>query len=210
MPMSSAFHEELEEPDADNLAALAEDVVYRVPGCDDRMVRKAIRAAYRDFCRRSCALIGASVVSVSREGCCAAPLRAAHIGCVVDCAVRAEARGRELRADEWGFLGGVLRVSPRLLPEEGELEVCVTCVEMPRIGSERASPSFLQRHGDAVVSGALARLLSMTGRAWSDPQQAAQEATAYENAVSEARARYMGGGGQSGGGLNYMKGGMVL
>ena len=70
----------------------------------------------------------------------------------------------------------------------------VEAVEIPHIGEERAPREFLQRYGDALVDGALARLFSMTGRAWTDAEQARQRGVAYTNALSEARQRSMCGG----------------
>lgn len=70
----------------------------------------------------------------------------------------------------------------------------VEAVEMPHIGEERAPKAFLRRYGDAIIDGALARMLSMQGRPWTDLEQCRQHAVAYENAVSEARLRGMQGG----------------
>ena len=72
--------------------------------------------------------------------------------------------------------------------------VWVEAIEVPHIGEERAPKAFLRRHGDAIVDGALARLFSMSGKAWTDGEQARQHAVAYENAVSAARISSMQGG----------------
>ena len=61
--------------------------------------------------------------------------------------------------------------------------------EVPLIGSEKAPVGFVALHGEAICSGVLARLCSMTGRAWTDAQVAAQELVRYENAKSELRMR---------------------
>lgn len=72
--------------------------------------------------------------------------------------------------------------------------VLVEAVEVPHIGEERAPKAFLSRYGDALVDGALFRLFSMQGRAWTDVEQARQRGIAYTNALSEARQRSMFGG----------------
>jgi hypothetical protein len=89
-----------------------------------------------------------------------------------------------------------------LPPEDGAEEpprpmpvaVWVEAVEIPSLNEERAPKAFLRRYGDAIVDGALARLFSMSGRPWSDPEQARQRGLSYSNALSEARQRGMNGG----------------
>ena len=66
-------------------------------------------------------------------------------------------------------------------------KVFVRCVEVPRIGSEKAPRWFLNKYGDAVVSLALFRLFGMSGKPWSDPLQANAELVRYENAATQAR-----------------------
>ena len=84
-------------------------------------------------------------------------------------------------------------------------------MEIPHIGEERAPKAFLQRYGDAIIDGALARLFSMSGKAWTDAEQARQHAVAYSNALSEARLRGMQGGpaANSGGTFALDLGGMI-
>ena len=64
-----------------------------------------------------------------------------------------------------------------------------TVVEHLPLCFERLPRDFLNAHGDAICSGVLMKLFSMTGNAWSDLQQAAQERVNYENAKSELRMR---------------------
>ena len=49
--MASSFHEPWEVPEMADIAALAENVVYRLPGVADVMVRKMLQVAYADFAR---------------------------------------------------------------------------------------------------------------------------------------------------------------
>ena len=39
-----------------NLGSLADDIIYRVPGCSDLMVRKLLQATWRDFAERACVM----------------------------------------------------------------------------------------------------------------------------------------------------------
>jgi hypothetical protein len=95
------------------------------------------------------------------------------------------------------------RVNVGALPVEGNTEIpphhdsfalWVEAVEVPHLNEERAPKAFLRRYGDAIVDGALARMMSMTNRGWSDPEQARQHGIAYANALSEARLRSNAGG----------------
>lgn len=71
----------------------------------------------------------------------------------------------------------------------------VEAIEIPHIGEERAPKAFLRRYGDAIISGALARMFPMAGKPWTDAEQARQHAMMYANAVNEARMRSMHGNG---------------
>lgn len=72
--------------------------------------------------------------------------------------------------------------------------VLVEAVEIPHIGEERAPKEFLRRYGDVIVNGAIARMMSMPNRPWSNPEQALIHATEYQNTVSETRLRMIRGG----------------
>jgi len=56
---------------------------------------------------------------------------------------------------------------------------------MPAMSSEKAPRWLIERHGDAICSGVLARLYAMANRPWSDPQAAATESARYESFISE-------------------------
>ena len=98
-----------------------------------------------------------------------------------------------------------------LPPEDGTEEpphpmpvtVWVEAVEIPSLNEERAPKAFLRRYGDAIVDGALARLFSMSGRPWSDPEQARQRGLSYSNTLSEARQRGMNGGPDANAGCGF-------
>lgn len=54
--MSNFFETEWERPEFDSVPSLAENAVWRLPGCDDKVLRKTLQEVYRDFCKRSAAL----------------------------------------------------------------------------------------------------------------------------------------------------------
>lgn len=206
--MATAFDTEVEAPELESVASLAEAVVFRVPGCSDVMVRKALQNAYRDFCSRSCALRGRHCV-VLENGRREYPIRTMSHGSVVAVAgigVRfSEEFGRRLHRGECSFDAGtsVLSVGRHLLPPKGgdypQITLDVETVEAPRLGDEHAPAWFVQAHGDAIASGALADLYAMANRPWSDPQQAVQERAKYENAIGSARYSYCTNNGVAGG-----------
>lgn len=210
--MGEDFHEESAAPEYGNLAALAEDLIYRLPGCEDTMVRKTIRDVYRDFCRRTCVLRTRQKINVV-HGETDYALHAVHPYCSIDTVTDVVLNGRRIEVDGYDFCGGdFIHLDGRLLPLEDEAPyvLAVTCVEIPNIGAEHASWHFINRYGDAIVSGVLMRLMSMSGRAWSDEAQAAMNARLYENALTENRVKYHAGGNLSSGELNFMKKGAVL
>ena len=209
--MPSSYSEENERPDLDGISALAEHVVYRVPGCAEVMIRKALSETYRDFCRRTCVLRTVRDIELE-SGTNDYPLVPRHFGCMVDSVVEASVGGRVLPMDGYSYCGGdFIHLCGRELPAEGETRTLrVTCVEVPVIGSDRASRLFAERYGDAIVSGALMRLFAMSDRPWSDPQQSMLEARLYENACTENRVRYHSGGNLSSGAASFYKKGLII
>lgn len=208
----NVFESEWESPEYETLAALAGELVFRLPGCTDVMIRKTIASVYRDFCKRTCVL--RTVQRIELEHCTRHyPLGATLRDCVIEAVTAVEIEGRRLESTDYACPGfDCISVSPRFLPPEGEntLGMKVTCLEVPTIGSESAPKLFIQRYGDALVNGAYWQLASMTGRAWSDPVQAVMASRAYENALTETRSRYYAGGSLSSGKLNFIKKGTIL
>ena len=198
--MASSFDTAVEMPTFGTVAKFAENVVFRVPGCSDLMVRKAVRWAYNDFCRRSCCLRTVRRLSIEEEQT-DYPVMPVY-GQSVDSIVRVSIGRRVLRPQKDYLvvdgLAKVVRLHERFVPWSGEaggvVWMEVEAVEMPSLESEEMPSWFADKYGAAVVSGALAQLLGTSGRAWSDPQSAAVERRAYENAVAEAKLAGMTGG----------------
>lgn len=206
--MGNSYENELECRETETLASLAEDIVFRLPGCTDLMIRKTLESVYRDFCRKTCALVTRRCFEIT-HGRVGYLVSAVLSDCSIDCVRKVEVDGREVDFP----IGNdcTIFVDERFLPLEGETrKMVVETVEMPNVGAEYAPRWFLRKYGDAIVSGVMANLCLMTGRTWSDPQVAAVEAAKYASAMTEARVRSVSGSQMSVGKLNYFKRGCIL
>lgn len=188
--MASEFDNELEAPEMEALANLAENLIYRLPGIADVMVRKTIQEVYRDFCRRSCCLHGRRYLKIGHD-CDGKILFAPLYGGMVDLVTDVCINGHRLYDTDYVNRGGTVHLPRRFVPSEFDVyDIDALVVEIPAMNSESVPSWFVQRHGDSICSGVLARLMSMTGKPWSDQAQAQIERVAYENAVIETRTRY--------------------
>lgn len=188
--MASEFDNELEAPEMEALANLAENLIYRLPGIADVMVRKTIQEVYRDFCRRSCCLHGRRHLKIGHD-CEGKVLFAPLYGGMVDLVTDVCINGHRLYDTDYVNRGGTVHLPRRFVPSAFDVyDIDALVVEIPAMSSENVPSWFVQRHGDSICSGVLARLMSMTGKPWSDPAQAQIERVAYENAVIETRTRY--------------------
>lgn len=203
------YETDWERPDFDSVPSLAENTVWRLPGVDAVAVRKTLQDVYRDFCKRSAALRTwrriALVDGTSRYPVC--PVMSGQI----DCIARVLHNGRD-----WSAVRIGRGLEPEIFTGEGDWHfhendfIEVETVEVPNISEERAPRAFLKRYGDALVAGALARLMSMAGKAWSDAEQARQNGVEYENAIAEARYRgYCGSAYANGSASSISMGGFV-
>ena len=188
--MANPFEIEWEKPELDTLASLAQHLVFRLPECDDRMIRLTLRDAYRDFCRRSCCLRVRRLFEFDPCGEYVLPTlfekRVYRVTEVCDGSHRLD-EGRD-----YSVAGGVVRIfrgfretrhdDPAEKPPRGPV---IAWIEIPALSSERIPRWLVERHGDSICSGALARLMAMTNRPWSDPQMAVIEGQRFEAAVNE-------------------------
>lgn len=191
--MASSFDNTLETPTFGTIAKLAENVVYRVPGCSDLMVRKLIREVTRDFCRRSCCLRTTRRI-LPEEDVTDYPVIPVYGG-LVERVVRVSQFlvRRVFDRDSYVVRPGVpvvihfLNGSPYNPSDENET-IEIETVELPSMEGEDIPEWFIMKHGDSVCTGVLARLHMMANRPWSDAQLASKETIAYENAVGFAAA----------------------
>ena len=217
--MANSFQQEQETPELEMISELAENLVLRLPRCEEVMIRKTIREVFREFCRETKCLTAERMIDMA-PGRLDYPLPSVFGGVVTN--VRAVAIGHLLLKQGWdysthGTMPLVLHLSPRWVPlphppkpdgmvlpvaVPGEnvppaeahihtrpVRMRVVQEEVPSMNSEKAPRGFIELHGEAICSGVMARLCSMTGRSWSDPQVAAFERVNYENAKSEERMR---------------------
>lgn len=183
--MSNSFEKEIETPEIDTVANLAEDMVYRLPGCTDIMIRKELQRAYYDFARLSCAITTKQVIHL-------------HDGQVIYsicpqvprmqiCTVRAVyIDGRKLTKGEYATHYDAITISSFALVE-GHRHLVVVLQEVPHFGDEEAPRWFIDKYRQAIVAGALVRLFGMTGKPWTDAAQAQSEMITWENYLTEAR-----------------------
>lgn len=197
--MASYFDNVTETPEFGTLAKLAENLVYRLPGCSDLMVLKTMREVYRDFVRRSCCLRTTRRILLE-PGVRMYPVVPLY-GQEVDSIVNVSLEGRSCgRYDGIAFEAvdrdaPCIVISGRYLPDEGdEAYIVVTADELPSLESDRVPRWFVQKHGNSICDGVMARLTLMANKPWSDPQSATQYRLSYENAVGAAYLTSMGGG----------------
>lgn len=198
--MANSFETERETPEYASIAELASNLVYRLPGCADEMVRRALRDAYGDFCRLANALVTERVMRLS-VGESIYPITPLTPDCTITSisAVWHKSMKLKERCDYTVIVGmpPSIKLRRSYIPEDAEEEadcfIRVVCIEQPKSGSERAPRWFLQKYGDAICAGALVKLFGMTGRAWSDVQQMRMELVRWDNAVSGTRMAGMSG-----------------
>lgn len=197
--MANAFQTERDTPEYATIAELAENLVYRLPGCDDEMIRRTLREAYVNFCRLSNALVTSRDIRLGM-GTFIYPVvpvvPEAHVECIR--AVRREGGARLVPRRDYVVMAGrtpSIRIRWAFLPESEEdvRRLTVECQEVPRSGCERAPSWFIEKYGDAICAGALVTLFGMTGRRWADPAQQRLELVKWENAVTGARLEDAGG-----------------
>lgn len=197
--MANSFQSERDTPEYATIAELAENLVIRLPGCDDEIIRRSLREAYVEFCRVANALVTTREIALEANET-DYPVVNMVPDCRVECVRAVFMRGHALREGvDYSISAGippVMSVRKRLLPPAdrcAEVSLAVQCLEIPNSGSERAPRWFIRKYGDAVCAGALARLLSMGGRPWSDMTSARIEVGRWDGYVTSAKIGSVGG-----------------
>lgn len=174
--MANSFDTEVETPELETLSSLAQHLVYRLPECDDKIIRLTLREVYRDFCRRSCCL---RVRRRFHGPHCHLPV---VFGGTVLRVTEVTNGHRPLRApNDYVYANGNV-----MLSHGCDGEFVVAWVEIPPLSSEDAPKWLIDKYGDALCSGVLARLYSQSNRPYSDQQMALVESQRYEAAIGEA------------------------
>ena len=183
--MANSFETDWEEPELDTLAGLAQHLVYRLPECDDSFVRLTLREVFRDFCRRSCCLRVRRRFEHDPHGeYFVSPMFGGRVLQVTDVrdGLRLLREGRDYVVD-----GNRVRLTgcrPNVVVDS-PWRLSVAWIEIPSLSSEKIPRWLIEKHGDSICAGVLARLYAMTNRKWSDPQMAVVESNRYEAAVNE-------------------------
>lgn len=192
---SNPLEEEAAPDDFVNLGSLADDMVYRLPGCSDLMIRKTLQQVYAEFCLQTWALRATTSITpvvAQREYRLVIPSQT-YIFRVV-AVKRNKSQLKEVR-DYTALTGTPARIvltrAPEVVSAGDEILVETVCV--PTRGAEDVPTWFSTMYGAAIVSGSLFKLFAMSGKAWSDPAQAQVEAIAYQNAMSDASLKGIAG-----------------
>lgn len=113
--MANSFQTEWEEPELDSLSDLAENLVYRLPGCDDTLVRKTLQEVAREFVADTKCLTSRQPLEPDAGGLCFPVPRFG--GKVSDVREVWKFNRRLRKGREWNYpIGTGLRISPHLLP----------------------------------------------------------------------------------------------
>ena len=173
---------------------LMENLIYRLPGCTELMIRKELQHTLIEFCEIT-GVLEIDIPICYQEGVSVYPLNAPSDFTIT----QINSFRTNWEKDSFDYLDFTTRqelgnyfISFNRLPNNDDilknphLKYIVRCVCVPTINCEDVPESFLQRFGTAIVSGTMARLMSMQGKAWSDVSQAAIKNIEYQNALNDA------------------------
>lgn len=206
--MSNPFGNTRKPLAVSSIAELGVKMIYRLPGCSDEEVRRALQSSYYDFCRLSCVYTNTQEIELE-PGESEYPVVAYTPECFVDSVIEVRINRRVLKAGRDYELrtGGVviLKLAGRFVPDRPTPEqiasrpelsrkadpeiIYVKAIELPKLNSERAPRWFFDKYGEAVVAGAFVKLFGMTNKPWTDGAQAQHELLRWENFLTETRLR---------------------
>ena len=193
-----------------SIAELGQKMIFRLPGCSDEEIRRALQAAYSDFCRLT--LCYRANIDIELEpGESEYPVTAYMPDCFVDSVTEVRIGRRRLEAGrDYRLVPGsafvMLVLDGRFVPEKYTAEqiaarpelsriepetLTVETIELPRLNAERAPRWFFDKYGEGVVAGALVKLFGMANKPWTDGVQAQHELIRWENYLTDARLRGM-------------------
>lgn len=185
---TTSFHEPWVAPEMDSIAALAENVVYRLPNVADVMVRKTLQVVYGDFARLSCCFVSWRDID-SEDGETDYAVAPMFPGMNVSAVSEVLLDGRKLvNGRDYRIFNAGNTPFVQLRAETSDDQVIsVRAVELPKYNSEKAPKWFIEKYGEAIVAGSLVKLYGMSGRRWSDADMARQEMIRWENFCTTAR-----------------------
>lgn len=179
------------------LRGLVGELAYRLPGCSDLEMRKALSNAARVFCdRTNCWTESAQMGVPTAYG--GVPVTNVPDGAVV---LRIRENRSWLVAKNGLGWAGYPGPNPCFFPGEYRPNPPFLCgrapaPEMalaPAVGSETVPDRIVKRWGHAFVLGAFAELAGMEGKPWSQPREAAQAGQNFNDECASARAEFENG-----------------
>lgn len=196
----SALNERARPLQPRSLSALAEDMIYRLPGASDLAVRKELQRAARQFCQET-AVMGCHILVRAEERryrYALYPPMAARVSMVRGVtylgrdvpgnAYRISRKHLDAISFDETWLDSAFRQS-----DDGEVNVVVHAALVPELGAEDFPEEFLEQWGDAIVAAAMWRLAGTQGVAWSNPGLAQMEFERYRSFVTDATMERLGG-----------------
>ena len=206
--MASEYQEEWEQQRMEAISDLAENMIYRIPGCDSVTVRKTLQAVYAEFCRESTCLRSHLRIPMKKD-IAVYPIPALYGGYVdsvqgVVISPFEQNYGLDYTVDDGVPVCVRLVHPPSDMAKNLTLEVFT--IEMPMPNTETAPRGIIGRYGQFIVNGVMERLLSMNGRMWYDAAAAQYEHKKYVDGIGSVRQKMLSGG-QAGSGrvsaMNY-------
>ena len=187
---------EIKPVETESIGSLGTLILAELPNCDDLLVRQQLGYALREFCRETnaCVIEAPSEAEADPYGA-HFPLPPAPQGMMLGTVLDVHFDGRsvafEVRDLPWPH------VVVKCCANEGDKAIIRFSV-YPKVGGENCPGWFKERYAEAIVAGAMDHLLSMSKRAWSDPQRAVEYGAKYADAIAEASYRSLGSAMQGG------------
>lgn len=191
-----------------NLSALAEQCIYRLPGCSDLMLRMEMQKTIVEVCEMTPAMVFPVTFEVQPLVTkYYIPIAIEFVACHIDSVETNHPGESRISPDDiivkWDpvphiVLKRAFTKEELNIIENGEkrepFEITVNVCATPTLGCDDYPESFLRRWQSTIIAGTLARLLMMTGKAWSDPTCAAIEANSYQNGLNDIAVRRLTNG----------------
>lgn len=184
------------------LAEIIADLQIDLPGVQENMAGRAVRAALSDFCRQSQAFEYTCTLDAVEEQANYQLLFGVASGDYSLLSIRSvELDDEEMDPSTFtvNLRTQVLTFEDAYIPSEDSTGglVVVASVEPTRdlatatIASTATLLDFIDRYSHGIYHGARARLCRQQRRPWSDPRDAAESEQAFRDAISDAQGDYI-------------------
>lgn len=178
-----------------SLRDLLDDVVYRLPGCSDLMVRKTLAAVWHDFAVRTEAMrfsVHIDIAEGERRYFIPVPAAASLIRVRWAAFSPKDARWTSpVPLRHYSVSGGANPFIELARPVGRDLvalysDIFCEASFAPLRNTEDVPQGLLDKYGAAIADGAVYRLCTMSDKPWTNAGIAQQCLVSYENAVNEA------------------------